>query len=726
MSKNTSTYDDLAVSVSHSMLGMLLDGRYQIVDSLGEGGFGQTYIARDTRRPGNPTCVVKHLKPASGDLENLQIARRLFVSEAETLEQLGSHDQIPRLLAYFEENQEFYLVQEFIAGHLLSEELQPNRCWSEQQVIQLLQEVLSILEFVHRHNVIHRDIKPENLIRRDGDNKLVLIDFGIVKQVQRQLGVSQPQLNVTVAIGTTGYIPAEQAKGKPHPNSDIYALGAIGIQALTGLHPTQFPEDSNTGELCWQQHVSVSDGLAAILSKMVRDRFQDRYQSATETLQALQHLKAPNSSKPTANPARLARTEIAPSSRHVPTEQLPAATVSQQTPALSARQSQSLSNLQRQNTDSRTEPPRTSRSPKLRKKIGTRKSPVAIAISSRSKIISLLIGTGLIVGGMATFFIFVIGLNPVKQPLSTSTLSVPQEEFLSSTLTSSSFIKDIAFSPDGKTLISGTLDNTVEIWDIKTEKIIQTISDHYDWIYSVAVSPDGQILASASGDKTIKLWNLHTGELLHTLKGHSWPVLSIAISPDGQTLVSGSEDNTIKLWNLKTGELLDTFAEDTVGFSALDISTDGWLLAGGRLDNAIAVWEMHTGKLLHILRGHSDRVNSVAIAANSAILASGSADGSINIWNLYTGELIRTLSEHSLSVESVAISPDSQLLASGSKDGTIKLWNLHSGKAIHTFFENLDPVDAIAFSPDGQTIASGSRDKAIKIWRVPEIDLASD
>lgn len=168
------------------MIGNLLDQRYQVVEVLGQGGFGHTYTAKDTRRPGNPTCVVKLLKPAISDPDFLQTARRLFNSEAETLEKLGNHDQIPRLLAYFEENEEFYLVQEFIDGHPLSAELAPGQRWDESQVIQLLQEVLSILEFVHSNGVIHRDLKPDNLIRRTSDSKLVLVDFGAVKQVKMQ------------------------------------------------------------------------------------------------------------------------------------------------------------------------------------------------------------------------------------------------------------------------------------------------------------------------------------------------------------------------------------------------------------------------------------------------------------------------------------------------------------------------------------------------------------
>ncbi|WP_414576600.1 protein kinase domain-containing protein [Anabaena sp. CCY 9402-a] len=286
--------DVVDIQTTDVMLDKLLDGRYRIIQVLSAGGFGETYIAEDTRRIGNPRCVVKHLKPASDDPNYLKIARRLFYSEAETLEKLGDHNQIPRPLAYFEEDEEFYLVQDFIEGRPLSAEMLPGQRWSESQVVEMLQDVLGILDFVHSYGVIHRDIKPDNLIRRVKDDKLVLIDFGAVKQVRSPLATNQSQITATVAIGTPGYMPAEQGQGKPRPNSDIYALGMIGIQALTGCYPTQLQEDPNTGEVLWQNYAQVSDRLAAILNKMVRyDYRKDRYQSVGEVFQDIQLLANP-------------------------------------------------------------------------------------------------------------------------------------------------------------------------------------------------------------------------------------------------------------------------------------------------------------------------------------------------------------------------------------------------------------------------------------------------
>ncbi|BAY20514.1 serine/threonine kinase [Calothrix sp. NIES-2100] len=274
------------------MLGQLLDGRYRIIQELGAGGFGQTFIAEDIKLYNNQ-CVVKLLKPLATDPMTLQVARRLFDSEAQLLHKLGTHDQIPQLLAHFEENNEFYLVQQFIAGHPLSDELTPGKQLSEAYAIALLQNILQPLSFVHQNNVIHRDIKPPNLIRRQGDGKIVLIDFGAVKQIGTQVVNAQGQTRMTVSIGTPGYMPSEQGRGSPRFSSDIYAVGMIGIQALTGLMPHQLQEDGETAEILWRHLVAVSPQLADVLDRMIRYDFRQRYQSAAEVLAAVQQLANP-------------------------------------------------------------------------------------------------------------------------------------------------------------------------------------------------------------------------------------------------------------------------------------------------------------------------------------------------------------------------------------------------------------------------------------------------
>ncbi|NMG09004.1 serine/threonine-protein kinase [Brasilonema sp. UFV-L1] len=270
------------------MLGTTLRGRYEIIRQLGKGWFAETYLAKDKDLPGNPYCVVKRLKPQFTDPFLLQTARRLFEQEAQVLYQLGNHEQIPRLLAHFQENQDFYLVQDFIEGHVLSEELQTGRKWNDEEVIDFLEDILKVLKYVHQQNVIHRDIKPANLIRRTTDNKLVVIDFGAVKQISALAANFEGK---TIAIGTPSYMPYEQHNGQPKFNSDIYALGLIAIQAVTGISPKKLPRDPDTNEIIWRSLVKMKPDLIEILDKMVRYDFRDRYQSASEALQALADIK---------------------------------------------------------------------------------------------------------------------------------------------------------------------------------------------------------------------------------------------------------------------------------------------------------------------------------------------------------------------------------------------------------------------------------------------------
>ncbi len=276
----------------NTIIGQTIGGHYKIIESLGKGGFGETYLAQDIHLPDKPYRVVKKLKPQFTNPSDLENAQRLFNTEAQTLYNLGTHNQIPQLFAHFEENGEFYLVQEYIEGHDLTKEIKPGKPLNEPQVIEILPEILTVLEFVHQKKVIHRDIKPANLIRRRADNKIILIDFGAVKQITSKI-------NYTIPIGTIGYIPSEQLRGQPQHCSDIYAVGIVAIEALTGIQPNQLPTNPDTLEINWRNFVSVSPELGDILDKMIRHHFPYRYQSAAEVLQSLNSFTLATTPSPT-------------------------------------------------------------------------------------------------------------------------------------------------------------------------------------------------------------------------------------------------------------------------------------------------------------------------------------------------------------------------------------------------------------------------------------------
>ncbi len=288
------------------------------------------------------------------------------------------------------------------------------------------------------------------------------------------------------------------------------------------------------------------------------------------------------------------------------------------------------------------------------------------------------------------------------------------------------YIRCVAISPDGQTLVSASDDKKIRVWDLHIERLLGTLIGHstslFTYINSLAISHDGQTLVSSSDDKTIKVWNLPRQELVGTLTGHSDEIHSVAISPDGQTLVSGSKDQTIKVWNLPRQELVGTLTGHSGRVSSVAISPDGQTLVSGSADQTIKVWNLPRRELIGTLTGHSTSLlmahkSSLAISPDGQMLvSSGSADQAIKVWDLPGQELVGTLTGHSGGVSSLAISPDGQTLVSGSADQTIKVWDLPGQELIETLTGHSGGVYSVAISPDGQTLASGSADQTIKIW----------
>ncbi len=261
--------------------------RYEILRILGRGGFGVTFLARDLGLPGQPLCVIKQLCPKVSDPAALQRARQRFQQEAKTLAKLGSHAQIPLLLDYFELDGEFYLIQEFIRGVTLSKEVRRNGPFSEAKTKEFLREILPLIQYVHEHNVIHRDIKPPNIIRCQDDNRLVLIDFGAVKEKIVQAGESTTRNATTQFVGTVGFAPPEQLASRPIYASDIYALGVTCLYLLSGKSPLEFDYELISGEIRWKDQVNVSLPLENMLTKMLKASPKERFQSANQALKFL-------------------------------------------------------------------------------------------------------------------------------------------------------------------------------------------------------------------------------------------------------------------------------------------------------------------------------------------------------------------------------------------------------------------------------------------------------
>lgn len=264
---------------------LLLKERYRPLHPLGRGGFGRTFLAVDEDIPSQPPCVVKQFYFSDREPELYTKAIDLFHQESQHLEELGKHPQIPSLFAYFEQDQRSYLVQEFIQGKTLKEELEQQGVYDESRIWQLLFDLLPVLQYIHARHVIHRDIKPENIIRRSSDNKPVLIDFGIAKVL-----TNTALLRPATLIGSHDYAAPEQTKGKVFPASDLYSLGVTCIRLLTKVPPLDMYDFENDRWL-WERYLpkdtTISYPLAQILDKLLQSKLTQRYQSAQDVLQDL-------------------------------------------------------------------------------------------------------------------------------------------------------------------------------------------------------------------------------------------------------------------------------------------------------------------------------------------------------------------------------------------------------------------------------------------------------
>lgn len=267
----------------------ILQSRYRILNVLGQGGFGRTYLSEDQGRF-NELCAIKELTPPQDNPYALEKSKELFQREAQTLYQI-QHPQIPQFRATFEQDQRFFIVQDYVEGQtyrsLLDERKARGYVFSESEVTQLVKQVLPVLAYIHGKGIIHRDIAPDNVILRDRDKLPVLIDFGVVKDLATRIQ-AQETVKQHTTVGKLGYAPTEQMQtGRAYPNSDLYALAVTAIVLLTGREPQDL-FDENTMTWRWQRYVNLDPSFAQVLNRMLSYRVGDRFQSATEVMQVLQ------------------------------------------------------------------------------------------------------------------------------------------------------------------------------------------------------------------------------------------------------------------------------------------------------------------------------------------------------------------------------------------------------------------------------------------------------
>jgi eukaryotic-like serine/threonine-protein kinase len=718
----------------------LIHTRYQVIQLIGQGGFGAVYEALD-QRLGRRVALKQLLH--TGDRISHQFER-----EARLLANLN-HPALPRVTDHFSDADGQFLVMDYIVGDdLASALLQRNAPYPLDQVLSWGLLLLDVLHYLHTRPtpIIHRDLKPQNL-KLQADGTLMLLDFGLAKGFAGD--VSQPSTTSSILAYTKGFAPPEQVEGTgTDARSDLYSLGGTLYCLLTNTAPAdaqmrllaaarQRPDPLRPAHVLNPQ---VPEAVSWVLLRALALEPEARPPSAEAMRALLERAARPVGRSPARAEDNLTEIDTGASGSTTAPRVPPGVEVPlprAEVPPIAAQ------------------PPRRSTSWLVPAVCG---AAVLLAVLALLAVRAMDDGVGAAGTSSDVTDIPAVTATVPSSSLASAT-AAPSATSLSATASPSlpptqiaaptplptvratvpsasatpkaptitllhtlsghnGWLSSIAFAPDSQVLASSSFDSTIKLWRVEDGSLLRTLERHTAWVTSVTFAPDGKTLASASEDQTIMLWQVSDGTLLRTLDGHSDIVTSVAFSPDGQTLASASEDRTIKLWQVSDGTLLRTFTGHTGFVRSVAFSPDGQTVASASDDRTVKLWQVHDGTVLRSLEGHTDTIYSVAFAPDGQVLASGSRDYTVKLWQVSTGELLHTLESHGNAINSVAFSPDSQMLASASYDHTVKLWHAADGALLYTLEGHSGSVFGVAIAPDGHTLASASEDQMVMVWNM--------
>lgn len=604
--------------------GAVVQGRYMVVRTLGQGGMGAVYLVKD-RALGDRLCAMKMMQWGGRTPEERAAAVQRLEPEAAILSRL-SHAGIPQIYDRFVEYGCYYLVMEFVAGvdtgRLLDRHLARYGVpLPERAVVRWALQICDVLDYLHRHDppVLHRDLKPANLIVLKG-GRVKVVDFGIAKRLTTEQGTT---------IGTIGYAPPEQYRGQPEVRSDLYALGASLHHLLSGRNPqAEAPFDFPP---LHSLVPAISTGLVELVADLVALNPADRPQSAREVMERLSALYP-----------RLDPYYFQDGAHEL--DELIGEILREDREAAGLGDAQAAGRRPSVWTGAEA--------------ICAQNAPALVSVPGPAERVYQVTGAAFSPDGRS------LAVSSSRREIGLWCAADGRWE--------GRLVREapgpLAFAPGGEVLASGHEDGSVQLWRLADGRPLLTLRAGGP-VTAVAFSPAGQVLAAASADGCLQLWRLSDGTLVRKVPVGSASECGIAFSPDGALLAAGGSGQ-VRVWMTNTGQELRAVNCPAAVVPAVLFSPDGRELLAGAGDGLVRVWDLGSSRLRCALEAGPGPVRAMALSRSGLLVTAGAQ---VKLWDTRTGRAVAMLEGHRYPVEAAAFSPDERALVTGSYDG-LRLW----------------------------------------------------